>query len=250
MNDITLTLNRLGLTDKEATLYMTLLETGPTAIRKIAEKADINRGTTYDLLKKLQQMGLVSYYHHGKHQHFLAEDPKVLNKLCSRRKMEINEVENTLKSVIPKLFSNSTIASNRPVIKFYENFSGVRTILEDVLDSVEKIKDKEYAAYSSSTIRPYLYHKESYPEFTKERIKRKIFVRTIALGSGGRLQGMDERKWLMRKKGAPTYTLIYKSKVAMISIGDNDIPHGLIIEDAGIYKTERLIFDSIWKSLR
>ena len=54
MKNIEKTLEQLGLTSKESRVYLTLLELGPTAIRNIAERAGINRGTTYESLKKLQ----------------------------------------------------------------------------------------------------------------------------------------------------------------------------------------------------
>jgi sugar-specific transcriptional regulator TrmB len=243
-------LEQVGLNSKEAKIYLTLLELGPTAIRKIAEKAKINRGTTYESLKKLQKIGLVSYFHQGKLQHFVAENPKVLNNLLSRKKLEIKEAEENLPNLISSLSSFSRNTENKPVIKFYENYSGIRTILEDVLDSFKNKSKKEYVAYSSSSIRPYLYHKDAFPNFTEERIKRKIFVKTIAIGPGGTLHGKDDRKWLTKQEGSsPIYTLIYDKKIAMISVGENKIPHGLIIEDAGIHETERLIFDSLWKNL-
>ena len=69
-------LNNAGLDEKETLIYLSLLQTGPTAIRKIAEITEINRGTTYEVLKKLKTLGLVTYFHQGKHQHFAAEDPK------------------------------------------------------------------------------------------------------------------------------------------------------------------------------
>jgi len=249
MKDIGKILEQTGLTSKEAKLYLTLLELGPTAIRKIAEKAEINRGTTYESLKKLQKMGLVSYFHQGKKQHFVSEDPKVLTNLIARKKTEIREAENLLPDIISDLSSLSKKAGGPPTVKFYENYSGVRTILENVLDSVKKLSKREYVAYSSSSISPFLYHPDAFLNFTEERVKRKISVRIIASGPGGTIHGHDERKWLTKKESAPVYKLIYGGKVAMISVGANRIPHGLIIEDSGIYKTELLIFNSLWKYL-
>jgi len=249
MNEIEKTLGKIGLEDKEIKLYVALLSMGPTAIRKVAEKANINRGTAYELLKKLQKIGLVSYFHKGKRQHFVAESPKVLSNLLERRKFEIEDAEKDLEKIISELSSENKKLSNRPLIKFYEDYSGIRTILEDVLSSVVSSEKKEYVVYSSSTIRPYLYHPRAFPEFTQKRIKRKIRVRTIAIGPGGKVQGQDERKWLTKKDGAPTYTLIYAGKLAMISVGVQNIPHGLIIEDEAIYKTQLLTFNFLWKTL-
>ncbi len=243
-------LEKLGLSEKETGVYMALLSLGPVAIRKIAAKAGINRGSTYDALKILQKEGLVSYYHKGKLQHFVAEDPKVLSKIFARKKLEIEDASKEIENIIPKLSSLSQGTNNRPIVKFYENYSGLRTILEDTLDSVAKQKKKEYVAFSSSAIRPYLYHKSAFPKFSEERIKRKVYVRTIAYGAGGTTYGHDERKWILEKESAPTYILIYAGKVAMISIGKNDVPHGLIIEDERLYHTQLAIFNSLWKSIK
>ena len=69
-------LQKLGLNDKEIKIYLTILKLGPSPVRAIAQTADINRGTTYDILKHLRDLGLVSYYHKDKHQYFIAEDPQ------------------------------------------------------------------------------------------------------------------------------------------------------------------------------
>ncbi len=238
-----------GLSEKEATLYLTLLELGPTAIRKIADKAGINRGTTYEILRKLQKMGLVSYFHQGKNQHFVAEEPKAILNLFDKKKEEMKKAEADLPKAIAHLASLSKKLGGKAVIKFYEDYVGVRSILEDVLNSTKNLPKKEYVAYSSSSIRPILYNKEGFPNFTEERVKRKIFVRTIASGSGGTTYGHDERRWLSKRETAPVYKLIYNGKVAMISVGENHIPHGLIIKDPGIYKTELLIFNALWNYL-
>lgn len=250
MKNVEQMLEQIGLSEKEVKLYLALLLLGPTAIRKIAEKADINRGTTYEILKKLQKMGLVSYFHQGKNQHFVAEEPRVLSNLFARKKSEMNDLEKNLPKIVSELSAISKKTSGRPVIKFYEDYTGVRTILEDLLDTVKNLKKKEYVAYSSSSIRPILYNEEAFPDFTEERLKRKIFVKTIALGSGGKTSGFDERKWLTKKETVPVYKLIYSGKVAMISLGENNVPHGLIIEDKGIYETELLMFNSLWSYLK
>ena len=249
MKNLEKILEQTGLSAKEARLYLTLLELGPTAIRKIAEKAEINRGTTYELLKKLQKMGLVSYFHQGKTQHFVSEEPKALAHLFSRKEAEMREAKNRLPEIIAELSSFSKKTGGHPVIKFYENYAGVRAILNDVLDTVKNLPKKEYTAYSASSIRPVLYHPEAFPNFTEERVRHKIFVRTIASGSGGAIHGHDERKWLTKKESSPVYKLLYGGKVAVISSASPTHPHGLIIEDLGIYKAELLTFNALWDYL-
>ena len=54
-------LAKLGLSEKEAKVYVTCLEIGPASVRSIAQAAGVNRGTTYDIIRSLQQRGLAAY---------------------------------------------------------------------------------------------------------------------------------------------------------------------------------------------
>ena len=45
----------LGLSAKETAVYTALLSLGPASVRKVGETAGINRGTTYDALRILQE---------------------------------------------------------------------------------------------------------------------------------------------------------------------------------------------------
>src|SRR3989338_8812183 len=133
MENIPSALEKLGLDSKETSIYISLLSLGPSPIRKIAEHAGINRGTTHDTLRELREKGLVSYYHKEKRQHFVAEEPKALANLLLRRKQDIEKTEAAIKEIIPELSSLSRAAGNSPTVKYYKGYAGLRTILEDVL---------------------------------------------------------------------------------------------------------------------
>jgi HTH-type transcriptional regulator, sugar sensing transcriptional regulator len=242
------TLSRLGLAEKEIITYLKLLELGPSSIRKIAEKTNINRGTTHDALKTLQAEGLVSYYHKKTHQYFVAEDPIAIQRMVKKNIQELKNTEEALNETIPLLRSLWSEIEERPVAKYYEGYEGILTILQDVLNSTEKTKEKEYSIYSSSEIKPHLY--KTFENYNEERIKRGITVRAISIGAGGKEIGLDKRKWLTKKGGAPTYTFIYSNKIAIISVDKNNTPHGVVIEDTHIFNTQLLIFNWAWSKLK
>ena len=241
------TLQKTGLNDKEIKIYLSCLKSGPSPVRRIAEDADINRGTTYDILRSLIKMGLVSYYHKDKKQYFIAEDPKKIKDILEQKKKQLETTKEEVDKIIPELRSIYNNAGAKPVVKFYEGYSGITLILQDVLNILEDKTEKEYYVYSSSAIKDYLYN--VYPNFSKDRIKAKIKVKVISIGSGGETRGLDERKWLTKKESAPTYTLIYAGKVAMISVDSNSRPIGVIIEDNNIYQTQKMTFEFIWSKL-
>lgn len=247
MSQIHQTLTKYGLSDKEIKVYLALLKLGPSPVRKIGVEAKVNRGTTYDILKSLRDQGLVSYYHKETRQYFVAEDPKRFFDAVNTKIDHYDNLKRDFHQVIPKLREINTVMQERPTITYYDGLQGIRTILYDVLDTVESSKEKVYYNYSSSTLKKYLY--AAYPEYTDDRIERGIAVRVISIGPGGQVIGLDERKWLTEKESSPTYTLIYPDSVAMISTDKHGMPIGLIINDPNLYQTQKLLFEKMWDQL-
>ena len=239
-------LTKYGLADKEVAVYLALLRLGPRPVRKIGTEAELNRGTTYDILKSLQDQGLVSYYQQEKHQYFVAEDPRALLEALEEKRRTIETLRVELKELVPQLRSMSAAVEDKPVVKYYEGVQGVRQILQDVLESTATIS-KEYYVYSSANVRQYLY--EAYPNYTIDRIARKLSVKVIALGAGGSEVELAERRWLTKDTGAPTYTLLYACKVAMVSPNPRHRVHGVVIEDAALFETQKVIFEKLWEKL-
>lgn len=233
------TLKSLGFSDKEAETYLAILSGGPDSVRNIAAKAGLNRGTTYDVLKELMRLGAVSFYNKEKKQFFVAEPPEKLMGVVSKRIEALETSRDQLTAALPELQSLYDSGGAKPTTKLYEGTDGVRFVLEDVLATGEA-----YSAYSSADLRGILY--ESFPNFTKERIRRKIFVRVVAIGDGGGDAELSERRWLSKEEGAPTYILIYGSKVASISLSPGGVPQVVITEDRALADTQRIIFDYVW----
>lgn len=246
-------LKNFGLSEKEIAVYLALIELGSSSVRTIADKAKVNRGTTYDILKSLINMGIVSYYNKKSKQYFIAERPETLLAVIDKKQEELTEVKSNIEESLPLFKTLFERQGGKPAVKLYEGSIGIRHILEDVLKSMDDIKDKTYYIYSSATVRKNVYL--AMKDFSRKRIQRKIKVKTIALGEGGNLVGLDERKWMQlpKSKGEetlrPTYEIIYNGKVAHISLDNADNPVGVVIENDEIYNTQKIIFEYNWKNL-
>ncbi|MCK5416095.1 hypothetical protein KAI92_01555 [Candidatus Parcubacteria bacterium] len=248
--DITI-LHKAGLNDKEIKVFLKLLEYGAISVRSLAELCDLNRGTTYDVLKKLQEIGLVSYYHTKTKQRFVAEDPEKLLKVINDREEELQSVKEKIKDLIPELKSLQGKEENKPVTKFYEGREGIKFILDDILDTVVKERDKTYFIYSAEGVREDIYN--AYPSYNKKRIKQNIKAQTISLSEGGDTYGLDERKWMQvanAEKNSMTYIVIYAGKCAFLSRDNQGTSVGVIIENRMIYATQKEIFLKLWSFLK
>ncbi|OGY81633.1 MAG: hypothetical protein A3F54_01035 [Candidatus Kerfeldbacteria bacterium RIFCSPHIGHO2_12_FULL_48_17] len=240
-------LKKIGFSDKTAIIYLTLLQLGPSSVRALAAKAQLNRGTTYDALKWLQEQGVVNYFHKDTRQYFVAEAPEKLQTMAASRKQEIHDVEKTLTTIIPELKSLYDRGGEKPVARYFEGKKGVHQILDDVLQTTAKDKERLYRIYSAVNIREHLY--QAYENYNEVRVKKKVKVKAIAIGEGGQLHGLDERKWISARGGSQTYILIYLGKTGYISIDAEKKPFGVVIENRGVYETQKIIFDELWKKL-
>ncbi len=241
-------LKKIGLNDKEVKVYLTLLEYGAISVRGLAELSKINRGTVYDILKKLQEQGLVSFYHEETKQKFVAEEPKKLLDILKQKETDLQNIKTSIKGLIPELSLLQDKGEKHPTSKLYEGYKGVKFILDDVLSTMVEVEDKEYYIYSATELSEDM--NKAFPTFTKIRIKKKIKVKAISLAKGGTMHGLDERRWLGTEDKSATFIIIYNSKCAFISRDAKDLPVGVIIENKMIYETQKIIFLRLWNLLK
>lgn len=247
--DIQVILKDFGLSEKEIAVYLAVVELGKGSAREIAIKSAVNRGTTYDILKSLIQLGIVSYFNKETKQYFVAEQPEKLLLAIDQKKEDLSEVRKNIEKSLPFIKTLFEKQGGKPTVMLYEGVKGVRTILQDVLESMIQTKQKIYYVYSSAELSQNV--RLAFPDFSAERVKKKIAVQTISFGKGGHLNGLDARKFipLAKKETRDTYEIIYAGKVAHISLDDSENPVGVVIQNQAIYHTQKMIFEFNWSKL-
>ena len=75
MEDLIEQLKNLNLTDKEARVYLSLLELGPSTPYKIAKRARLKRPTAYVIAEELVEKGLIIQVTGEKNKLYLARSP-------------------------------------------------------------------------------------------------------------------------------------------------------------------------------
>jgi HTH-type transcriptional regulator, sugar sensing transcriptional regulator len=246
--DIQSLLKTCGLNVNEARTYITMLELESASIRAISDASRVNRGTTHQAITQLVKLGLVHAKKVSTRETYNAESPeRILDILRDKRKELLTQAE-LAKKVIPELIAKKARPLGKPLVKYYEYESGITSILKDVLQTMRAQTNKTYFVYSTKQVRNFLYRK--YPQFTDKRIAEDIEVKVIAIGDGGENIALSERKWLKSEAtDLSSYTVIYGDKVAQISISADYTPYGVVIEDKSVATTQKLLFNTLWKTL-
>ena len=238
-DSLTLVLKNIGLTDKEAKVYLACLKNGTSVVSSIAQSAGINRVTTYDILEKLKVRGLVSYFTKKKISYFTALSPEVVVEQFEKR-------TNDLRSALPE-FKRLSGETSHPRIRYFEGIEGIKAIYTDTLTSKTEILN-----YSNSTeIR------KNWPTYDKDYVKiranKKIFLRGICLkDKEGEIVKSEDEKYFRDMCLVPPEKFdfsneinVYEDKVAIISFKSELI--GMIIESPEIANSQRAIFNMCWE---
>lgn len=126
-------LKKLGLSDKEAAVYLAALALGPTTVQQISRRARVARATTYLVLESLVGMGLVTQYTEAGKTMYVAEHPRQLDELLSRRVGEVTEQRGRLVDLLPKLEALVRLQDDRPVVRYYEGIEGLRAMQSELV---------------------------------------------------------------------------------------------------------------------
>lgn len=130
--DLELELQRIGLNDREAKVYLASLELGPSPVQKIAQRAGIPRATVYLVLADLKGKGIISSYDEGKKTFFVAESPEALTHMVDNRETAIKQQQEIIKGLIPELLSRGQFKKGeRSVVRFYEGPTALKALIRD-----------------------------------------------------------------------------------------------------------------------
>ena len=237
-------LEKIGLTEKQAKVYLACLELGGARISDIAKKAKIKRTTCYHLIKELMEMGVVSLAKQKKAGFFLAEDPKILEQ---NFKLKLQTIE----EILPQLDAVYNVLPQKPKILFYEGVEGIQVIYEDILKTVSP--GDIILGYTGFKNILYYLPQGFRKEYIKRRVDKKVRIKFITPSSEfAKEYEQSSAQELREIKSVPSAnwnftadTQIYGNKVAIISPKENFI--GLIIESKKISQMMKMAFELMWK---
>lgn len=246
MKAIARDLQKLGLSEKEALVYLSSLELGPSAVQAISRKADVNRATTYVMIESLMHHGLMSSFQKGKKMLYTAEKPDRLNRIVHKERDVVKEKEETIKRILPDLDSICAAAGDRPKVSFYEGEEGLEAMRETIFAS--KAKDME--DFVSMDDLRHLLPDDHWKKHDQRLDKNKITGRVIFSSESDHAPSESSKKhWTYKripKKEFPMHgeLTVYGNKVAMVSLKGKLI--GVVIESKEMAIMVRSMFELAW----
>ncbi|TSC75926.1 MAG: transcriptional regulator TrmB [Parcubacteria group bacterium Gr01-1014_30] len=237
-----------GLSEKEARVYLALLELGMAAVSEIAKTANVNRSTVYVVLESLKKKGLAGQSPDKPIVQYFASSPDLLLHSASVRAKREEEVRDNLKQILPEVKALHKDTRHRPKVRVYEGREGIAEVFLDAFDD----NDPPIFKVCANPVQMAKYI-PNFIEENEKRVSRGIKMHAINPASkeviefskAHPLPKGDEIRVIPKEKfNFPANIATRGSKVSIISMkGD----FGLVIENKEITESFSNIFDLAWE---
>ena len=235
----------LGLSKKESVLYLALLKLGEETASRVSEIADLNRVTTYSLLKSLQEKGFCSVFDKNKIQYFKPIKPEQILGLLEEKKKRIN-------AILPFLKEQEKTIEEKPEVMIFQGKKGIAAMFDLLLsDAAEK---KEVFGYGNVSIAEKVIQYQS-TFWRKTRLEKKIKMRAVSDSLGD----IEHRSPTIWKKITEVRTNKELAKLAVYTIiTERYVSYGMfrgdiigvVIKNKEVVEKERFNFEMLWKQAK
>lgn len=241
-------LSKLGLNEKEISVYLGTLKAGPASSARIAMETNLPRQTVYSLILPLVERGFISKSVKRGVKEFFA-DPKQLLTLLDRQKEALTKNQALIEKELPKLLALRKKTAPLPKVEYYDGDDGLKNLFEHILTFYKKGGDKEFRGYGINQ-----FHEVSLggylKEFVTERSKYNVKTRLL-IGQGPDDFGIKDEATALNRE--VKRIAIDPQKAGIYLVGNQvylfsyDDKTGVMIENKAIAKLITAIFDDHWK---
>lgn len=126
-------LTKIGLTNGEARVYLSMIQIGPSKVGKIVETSRVSYSKIYDVLERLILKGLASFYIQNNIKYYQSLDPKGLYEYIIKKENEIKEQKDQIAKLVVDLskHANSNKRSTSEIFIGERSLRSAYTILLD-----------------------------------------------------------------------------------------------------------------------
>ena len=241
-------LEHLDLGSKELETLLVLLESGRSTASELGKRLPkVSRTAVYDLLRSLQNRGLVSSVVEGETTYFTPEQIDHVVDRLEQEKRAVEEKQNALRSVADLYNQMRSGTAYQPGVRFFKGKEGIRAVHREVQNA-----RKELLAIGdlSAVMRafPGVHAEDNLKDFQVFGIQRRgllahnkegeFYLQVAAPSKVNRV------KWLPENVTVNTDTLIWEGHVAIIDY--TDPINAVVIDNPTIHKTFVQWFEMMW----
>ncbi len=235
---------KIGLTNNETKVYLTLLGMGAVPAGEIVKKTELHRACVYDVLERLLEKGLTSYVMISNVKHFEATNPRQFLSYIDSKKDELMNYRKQIDKIMPELESKRKLSREEQEATIYKGKRGIKPIFEDI------IRQRKTMHVYGATGRFKEFFPVYYHNFHNRRTKAKINIKMIYKESVRKEKRekelkLFEAKYLPNEFDTPATTFIYGEKVVILIWEEQ--PIATVIRSKKVAQSYLVNFNLLWK---
>lgn len=248
--NLTEALKNLGLNEKEAKVYLALLQSGKTTAYNVAVRSGLKKPTTYVILDQLVEKGYAFKIPRAKKQMYAAESPDVVFALAKERLL-------FTKDALPELMAIKKGEKDKVNVAYFEGVKGAEEMYGNLLKVMKERpgKDRKVVGFygKGDRVRPEL--EEFFFKVNDQIGQQDIDRRTLTVYHpniiGKYLKEDLLDKWKLKTKALASEK--YSSDISIeaydnfVAILSQNSLQSILIEDADIAKAIKQIFEMVWE---
>lgn len=238
---------KIGLTEGEAKVYLSLVELGHSTVGPIVAKAKVAYSNVYDILQRLIDKGIVSFVVKSKTKYFQAANPSNLVLYLEKKENEIIKQKNALQNIIPEL-TRMQMLVKQPEAEVFIGKKGLRSAYERLIEGAGKHDEDLFTyihdpAYAEEADTFYLSIRETLIKCKFRGVsdlngKKSDFFKEISLLKNFNVKYVDFP--------IPGNIEVCKDKMLIVS-WEKPIM-GVLIQSQGMARFFRNYIESLWKA--
>ncbi len=259
-------LEHIGLSSNEAKVYLALLKYKKATVTKLAKEAHINRTTAYDVLEYLNKKGLVLKYVDNKKTGFTIDSPKRLKAWIKAKEQGVKKEKQILDSGFSDIEYLFKATPQAPRVQYFHGNNQIDNFFNDILETHPPVT----FGYASSSLMLEKLSMGAFDEkyvrhFARERFRKNIPGKYIVQKADRDTVSNYLKKYygkyvkknpeIIRARILPhedgkhflNEMNIYGNKTSISHLGGEFF--GVIIESEDVANTQRIVFESLWKTL-
>ena len=239
-------LRKIGLSETEAKLYLTLLRIGASNVQKLIAETGLYKSNTYDALERMCEKGIISKVVEGKVRVYQLQKPDSLIDFIQKKKSELEQQEQIAKELAEtvELTKKHIVTPETAIV--LKGLAGIKQIYSEIINA-----KLDYLVFGSpkesETIIGDYYWQNLHAKQKENKIKAKmIFHKSLRSWTKLIPKDLIELRFLDEEFEPLTETTIYGTKVAFVVWTEKPIV--TIINNEHVTNSYRQIFNMLWKT--
>ncbi len=245
-------IEELGLSNKEARVYVANLMLGAAGVQQIADASGIKRVTTYVILESLVSQGLASQTSKGKKTYFNAEAPENLKRLLEKREQSLRDQKVQLKELLPMLEALKSLPKDSPDVKFYDGAEGIRTVFKTFIKESRAAGITELFGMSNLDQLYAFFPEIEAAKSNPDRVSAGIHSKIVYCSTKGPIyshvdETMNRESRFVTPDRFPIDgdVTVMGDRISMVSL-TGPKPVGVVITNKELARTMRTVFELAW----